>query len=182
MWKDLDKTKSGKGGAKKYEDMAAEDRERYNKEKAVYDAMIVERKKAEETETQARLEQEKKEAMELLEAQSVTINVGKDDVSIMSDLTGSKQGAAATTKKKKDPNAPKRALSAYNYFMKENLETIKAKMPAEIKNTEVVAEIGKQWKVLSDAKKKKYNQMATKDQERYAVEMAQYKATTQNNK
>ena len=125
----------------------------------------------------ARQEQEKKEAMELLEAQSVTINLAsnKDDVSVISDLSGSKQAAAK--KKKKDPNAPKRALSAYNYFMKENRESIKSKMPADTKNTEVVAEIGKQWSALSDAKKKKYNKMAAKDQERYAKEMEQYKAT-----
>lgn len=174
MW---NKEKSGKGGAKKYEDMATKDRERYNKEKEVYDAMMAERKVEAEKEAAARFEQEKKEAMELLESQSVQINQiniknGTDNVSVITDGSDPKQA-----KKKKDPNAPKRALTAYNYFVKENRDSIKSKMPENTTNAELMTEIGKKWKETTDAKKKKYNKMAAKDQERYAKEMEQYNAT-----
>ncbi|CAB9507342.1 group protein B3 [Seminavis robusta] len=177
MWGKLDKTKSGKNGAKKYEDMAAEDRDRYNKEKEVYDVKVADRKQAEQEACAARLVQDKKEALELLESQSVQVPhiggdlTGMDTVSVISDLSASK---APATKKKKDPNAPKRALTAYNYFVSENRESIKAKMPASSTNAEVFAEVGKQWKVLTDRKKQKYNKMAAKDQERYAKEMKTY--------
>jgi len=179
MWSKLDKTKSGKNGAKKYEDMAARDRERYNKEKTVYDAKVAERKEGEEREKEARLEQEKKEAMELLESQTVQIqqiNIGNgaEIMSVMTDGSGKKG-------KKKDPNAPKKALTAYNYFVSENRESIKTKMPESATNAEVFTEVGKSWKALSEAKKNKYSKLSAKDQKRYAKDMEKYNATKTSN-
>lgn len=179
IWKGLDKTKGGKGGAKKFEDMAAVDRERYAKEMEVYNGMLAERKQIEETEKQARLTQEKKEAMELMESQSVQIqNISTaENMSVISDISGSK-----AAKKTKDPNAPKRALTAYNFFVSENRESIKAKMPESATNAEVFTEVGKKWKALSDKNKGKYNKMSAKDQERYAKEMEKYNANKPSSK
>lgn len=59
-----------------------------------------------------------------------------------------KKGKAATkasggvTKKKKDPNAPKRPLSAYFMYMKEERATVVAENP-DMKLTEISTEIGK---------------------------------------
>eukprot|EP00526_Cylindrotheca_closterium_P009971 CAMPEP_0113628226 /NCGR_PEP_ID=MMETSP0017_2-20120614/14624_1 /TAXON_ID=2856 /ORGANISM="Cylindrotheca closterium" /LENGTH=401 /DNA_ID=CAMNT_0000538521 /DNA_START=73 /DNA_END=1278 /DNA_ORIENTATION=- /assembly_acc=CAM_ASM_000147 len=170
MWKQLN-AKS----MKKFEKMAEADRVRYAGEKAIYDAKVAAKKAEAEKEEIARFEQEKKEAMELLESTkqlSVEMtfqNVGGEDMSVVSDLS-------AKSKKKKDPNAPKRALTAYNFFFTDNRESIKSKMPVETTNTELMSEIGRQWKALAESKKKKYNKMAEKDKVRYANEMAKYNA------
>jgi len=180
MWKNLDKKKSGKGGAKKYEDMAAKDRARYAEEKAQYDLMVQQRVQEEAREKEARLEQEKKEAMELMLMQhpanvQVSVDGATDEnMTVVSDLSGSNM------KKKKDPNAPKRALTAYNFFMKENREPIKGKMSPDVTNAELLTEIGKQWKELSVTKKNKYQKMADKDKIRYVKEMGAYNQTKGN--
>jgi len=169
MWKEL-----GTKDIKKFEKMAKADRERYAAEKAVYDAKVTDKKAKAEQEEIARFEQEKKEAMELLESTKqlsgeLSIpNVTGDGMSIVSDMS------IKSKKKKKDPNAPKRALTAYNFFFTENRESIKSKMPAETNNKEVMSEVGGQWKALPESTKKKYNKMADKDKVRYADEMAKY--------
>lgn len=170
MWNKLDKTKSGKNGGKKYEELAAEDRERYNQEKKIYDAKLEERKKNEAMEEEARLVQEKKEALELLNISHVTVP-GEDNMSVISDLTSAKG------KKKKDPNAPKKNLTAYNYFMMENRDAIKKNMDEKVTNAELLTEIGKQWKATSDFEKMKYGQKAANDKNRYDKEMAIYNKT-----
>jgi HMG (high mobility group) box len=164
MWKELDAKKKAK-----YEDMATVDRERYAKDKAVYDSKVADRKEVEDREKEARLEQDKKEAMELLESQPHHSIVNGEDMSVISDLTATK-----ATKKKKDPNAPKRALTAYNYFMQENCEKIKAKLGDKVTNAELFAEVGKQWKELAPRNKTKYEKLAKKDQERHAKEVKEY--------
>ena len=80
-----------------------------------------------------------------------------------------------------DPNAPKKALTAYNYFVSENRESIKTKMPESATNAEVFTEVGKSWKALSEAKKNKYSKLSAKDQERYAKDMEKYNATKSSN-
>jgi len=165
---------SGTKAAKKYEDMATTDRERYSVEKEEYDAKVAERKAEEAREKELAIEEEKKEAMELYATQAPTTNgaVEVDNMSVITDVSGGK-----ATKKKKDPNAPKRGLSAYNYFMKENREPIKSKMGDKVSNADLMAEIGKQWKELSDRKKAKYEKMADKDKKRYEKEMEAYNKT-----
>ncbi|KAL3934861.1 MAG: hypothetical protein SGBAC_009510 [Bacillariaceae sp.] len=173
MWKELSAQ-----SMKKFEKMAAADRERYATEKEVYTAEVATKKAVAEQEEIARFEQDKKEAMELLESTkqiSAELNIqtiGGEAMSVVSDLS-------AKSKKKKDPNAPKRALSAYNFFFTENRESIKSKMPAETNNKDLMSEIGRQWKALAESKKKKYNKMADKDKDRYSQEMAKYTATKQ---
>jgi hypothetical protein len=76
--------------------------------------------------------------------------------------------------KKKDPNAPKKALSAYMFFCADNREKVKADNP-EFKVTEVTSELGKLWGALSEGDKKQYYDKAEKDKERYKKDMAGYK-------
>lgn len=56
--------------------------------------------------------------------------------------------------KEKDPNAPKRALSAYMFFCADNREKVKAENPDK-KMTELSTVLGAMWKEMSDADKKK---------------------------
>merc|ERR1719162_288995 len=74
-----------------------------------------------------------------------------DDMSVVSDITTETK----TKKKKKDPNAPKHPTSAYLYFCTENRALIKSTMADSTTQKELLTEIGRQWKELSDKKKQK---------------------------
>lgn len=53
------------------------------------------------------------------------------------------------TKKKKDPNAPKRAMSAYMLWLAEARQQIKEENPG-ISITDLTKRAGEKWKTLSD--------------------------------
>jgi hypothetical protein len=77
-------------------------------------------------------------------------------------------------KAKKDPNAPKRAMNAYMYFMQDQRAAVKEKNP-KLTNKELLSELGAEWKKLSDKDKEPYNQKAADDKTRYQNEMKKYK-------
>lgn len=76
-------------------------------------------------------------------------------------------------KKQKDPNAPKRALSAFFFFCNEHRAAVKAKNPS-FGVGDIAKALGKQWEECKD--RAKYDQLAAKDKKRYEAEMASYKA------
>ena len=53
-----------------------------------------------------------------------------------------------TTRKKKDPNAPKRALSAYMFFANENRDIVRSENP-DITFGQVGKKLGEKWKALT---------------------------------
>ena len=78
-------------------------------------------------------------------------------------------------KAKKDPNKPKRAANAYTFFSREYRDEYKKQTNgAKINFTEMNKTLGTAWSKLSDKKKKKYNDLAEKDRERYQAEMEKY--------
>jgi len=78
--------------------------------------------------------------------------------------------------KKKDPNAPKKpAGGGYGVFLAENRAAIVKKLPADHKITDVSKAAGEQWKNLSDAAKKPYQDKFLKKQEEYKAAFAEYK-------
>ena len=80
-------------------------------------------------------------------------------------------------KAKKDPNKPKRARNAYTFFSSEYRDNYKKKTNgAKINFTEMNKTLGDSWRKLSDKKKKKYNDLAEKDRERFNAEMEKYNA------
>ncbi|KAJ3323186.1 FACT complex subunit [Blyttiomyces sp. JEL0837] len=80
---------------------------------------------------------------------------------------------AKKSKTEKDPNAPKKALSAYIYFGNDAREQIKRENPG-ISMTEMMKKVGSMWAETSAEDKKKYEDMAAKDTERYKEEMKAY--------
>jgi structure-specific recognition protein 1 len=71
---------------------------------------------------------------------------------------------------KKDPNAPKRAQSAYMIWLAEN----RARMTKPgMGVTDVAKKAGEEWRKLGD--KTKWEKQAGKEKERYDREMAAYK-------
>ncbi len=103
--------------------------------------------------------------------------------------------AAVTTRKKaerkpkakKDPNAPKRAQSAYFLFSNEKRTEFRGKFP-DLKITDISKKLSEAWKTMTDADKKvrnlssyvrsnfiqPFNEKAVKDKERYEREKAAY--------
>jgi len=82
---------------------------------------------------------------------------------------------ARTEKKKKDPNAPKRGLSAYMFFANDQREKVREDNPG-IAFGAVGKELGERWKALTDEQKAPYEAKAAKDKKRYEEEKANYNA------
>ncbi|RDW86557.1 high-mobility group nucleosome-binding protein [Aspergillus mulundensis] len=78
-------------------------------------------------------------------------------------------------RKKKDPNAPKRGLSAYMFFANDNREKVRDDNPG-ITFGQVGKMLGEKWKALSDKDRKPYEDKAAADKKRYEDEKAAYQA------
>lgn len=81
-------------------------------------------------------------------------------------------------KKKKDPNAPKRpAGGGYGVFLSENRDKIVKSLPADHKMTDVGKAAGDQWRALSAAAKKPYEDKYQKKNDEYKKAMEEWKKT-----
>jgi len=76
-------------------------------------------------------------------------------------------------KQKKDPNAPKRNMSAYFLYSIDIRPSVKAEHPAASLK-EIARIISAQYKVLSDKQRKVYEEKAAADKVRYDREMEAY--------
>ncbi|KAJ4969072.1 hypothetical protein NE237_015773 [Protea cynaroides] len=87
------------------------------------------------------------------------------------DVNGAKE---RKQKKKKDPNAPKRAMPGFMFFSQTERENIKKDNPG-IPFTEVGRVLGERWKKMTAEEKEPYEAKARADQKRYKEAMADYK-------
>jgi len=78
----------------------------------------------------------------------------------------------------KDPNKPKGAKNAYSFFGSEVTPQMRLESP-NMTFAEASKELGKRWKEADDATRKKYEDMAIADKERYETEMKGYKPPPQ---
>ena len=85
------------------------------------------------------------------------------------------------SRKKKDPNAPKKALSAYMIFAQANRDKVKKENP-DASFGELGKLLGKLWGKASKSDKAKYEAKANKDKERYEKEMSKYKTAAASKK
>jgi len=81
------------------------------------------------------------------------------------------------SKKKKDPNAPKRGLSAYMFFANEQRENVRAENPG-IAFGQVGKVLGERWKALSQKQRDPYEAKAAADKKRYEDEKAAYQSNS----
>lgn len=86
--------------------------------------------------------------------------------------SSSKDGPPAS--KKKDPNAPKGARTAFVFFSTENRPMLMKEGEAKLSLTDASKKLGEMWKAMSEADKEKYNEMAKEDKVRYNNEMEAY--------
>jgi len=78
---------------------------------------------------------------------------------------------------KKDPNAPKRALSAFFFFSNEKRQEVQQSHP-EWKVGQIAQELGRNWKSITESDREIYDKKAHNDKERYAEEMRLYRIAT----
>jgi hypothetical protein len=76
-------------------------------------------------------------------------------------------------KSRRDPNAPKPALSAYNIFNTAIRIELKEAQP-DSNPTVISTELGRRWRELSNEDKKQWGEKAAADAERYRKEMEVY--------
>eukprot|EP01025_Chloroclados_australasicus_P005622 TRINITY_DN11737_c0_g1_i2.p1 TRINITY_DN11737_c0_g1~~TRINITY_DN11737_c0_g1_i2.p1 ORF type:complete len:463 (-),score=68.58 TRINITY_DN11737_c0_g1_i2:306-1694(-) len=79
------------------------------------------------------------------------------------------------TRKKKDPDAPKRHLSGFMIFSMDKREQVRKENPDK-KITEITKILGEMWKNVTTEEKASYEERSAKDKERYVKEMEQYNA------
>ncbi|OGM42139.1 non-histone chromosomal protein 6 [Aspergillus bombycis] len=91
------------------------------------------------------------------------------------ERTTRKAKGTRVERKKKDPNAPKRGLSAYMFFANDNREKVREENPG-ISFGQVGKMLGEKWKALSDTERRPYEEKAAADKKRYEDEKASYNA------
>ncbi|OQE28400.1 hypothetical protein PENSTE_c003G10093 [Penicillium steckii] len=91
------------------------------------------------------------------------------------EKTTRKGGKERVQRRKKDPNAPKRGLSAYMFFANDNRDKVREENPG-ITFGQVGKMLGDKWKALSESERKPYDQKAAADKKRYEEEKAKYQA------
>jgi len=97
---------------------------------------------------------------------------------------GSAKKAATKTKKakkEKDPNKPKRPMSAFVLFGQDNRERIKKENPAATFG-EVGKLLGEEWSKASDAQKKKYIALYEQSKKEYEKTMTEYRSKNKTEK
>jgi len=80
-----------------------------------------------------------------------------------------------TSKKERDPNKPKRALSAFFYYAKDERPNVRSINP-DFSVGEVAKELGRKWNELTEQEKSPYEKSAEEDRARYDVEMKAYRS------
>jgi len=87
---------------------------------------------------------------------------------------GGKAEKGGRKRKTKDPNAPKRALSAFFHFCNEERPKVKEVL-SDATVGEMAKELGRRWNDVTDDVKAKFEALAAKDKQRYEKDMAVYK-------
>ena len=77
----------------------------------------------------------------------------------------------------KDPNAPKRSISGYLFFVTEKREQVVQELTngeEKPKNTDILKRLAAMWKELPDEKKVPFNKKSEEDRQRYEKEYKEY--------
>lgn len=80
--------------------------------------------------------------------------------------SGKGKGRGGKKKRTKDPNAPKRSLSAFFWFCNDERSKIRGMNP-EYTVGDVAKELGRMWAGVDPQTRERYNQMSERDKQRY---------------
>ncbi|KAM5442823.1 high mobility group protein [Microsporum ferrugineum] len=90
---------------------------------------------------------------------------------------GARSVAGTKRKRVHDPNAPKRALTAYFLYMKHERANIAAELGTNARPKEVADEGTRRWSEMSDAERQKWKQLYAENLAVYKEQMSAYKAS-----
>jgi leucyl aminopeptidase (aminopeptidase T) len=93
--------------------------------------------------------------------------------SVAFEMPVQEQTSGKSKKVKKDPNAPKKGLSAFMLFSRDKRTELKAAKP-EVTFAEMGKLLGLAWKELSDKQREVYVKMAEEDKVRYTSDLETY--------
>ncbi|KAI3397486.1 hypothetical protein diail_10698 [Diaporthe ilicicola] len=93
----------------------------------------------------------------------------------MPKAAAKKNAGKGARRAKKDPNAPKRGLSAYMFFANEQRENVREENPG-ITFGQVGKLLGERWKALNEKQRAPYEAKAAADKKRYEDEKQAYNA------
>ena len=97
-------------------------------------------------------------------------SVEEDKARYQSEMASYTPETKGKKRKSKDPNQPKRSLSAFFFFCHEARPKLRAENPGAT-ISELAKKLGAKWQLLSDEEKAPFAESAQKDKERYAREM-----------
>lgn len=83
-------------------------------------------------------------------------------------------GKASKRRPKKDPNAPKAAKKAYQWFCDAKRANLKTAQP-HLSFGEIAKELSKMWQAVGEEEKAQFKQAAENDKARYKTEMENYR-------
>merc|ERR1719309_821265 len=81
----------------------------------------------------------------------------------------------------KDPNAPKRPMSSYMFYVNEQRPEVVEEFP-NLKFTDIVCLIGKRWNQLSSGSKEAYDEMSKDAKAEYKKALAKYEGSSKHTK
>merc|ERR1712118_627963 len=92
----------------------------------------------------------------------------------MGGVAGDAKGGAGK-KRKKDPDRPKRATTAYLVFCERHRKTVMRKNP-ELRSKQVPTELARLWQAVEPRERSICQEVAQKDSQRHEREMEEYRA------
>jgi hypothetical protein len=101
---------------------------------------------------------------------------GASEVELFSEHEQEKTEKKISNRKKRDPNAPKPATSAYQFFLAAMLPALKQEMP-NIGPNETFKVLGQRWKALDDSDRKSYIEKAELSKQEYQEKLKLFKET-----
>lgn len=90
-------------------------------------------------------------------------------------MPGISGGKRRRKKKVKDPDAPKRCMSAFFWFSQDERPKVKAANP-DFGVADIAKELSRRWSQASESVREKFDKLAEKDRERYDKDKKAYQA------
>ncbi|KAG4305877.1 hypothetical protein PORY_000787 [Pneumocystis oryctolagi] len=103
------------------------------------------------------------------------------EIQMMQESVSELQTDVTEVKKRKvrDPNQPKRPLSAYLSFQLKTRQAVKDSLGESATQKEILSEIAERWSKLNDDEKKPFEEEARKAREQYDREMTAYRCSSE---
>jgi hypothetical protein len=169
MWRDMSET-----GKAQYRAAAVQDKTRFENEKKTWVYTHIPNRK--QKKRVRRSQKEIADGLSLAEVKKIRASTKPVKVTKKKrKKAAAPPKAAKKAKKKRNPNAPKRNMSSYMYFVKMRRDDLRKANPS-ISNKDVISLLGALWRGMDDNARKEFKDLAAMDKIRYDKERAAFQA------